>query len=190
MPVSANQGIRTPDPTDPNDPPGDFLELLAGVEPRLVQRFVDSADLANRRPEPEDGELAVLGSEVYVRDNGAWLRLARVSDLAATSATPTLSNGWTNYGGSFGGWTAYKQPSGMVVVQGMLKAGTTAAATTVGAMPGGFRPLVTSDFVVSANTASGITATVRIENTGAIILMHSASAVTLLGSGFAFQATP
>jgi hypothetical protein len=54
--------------------------------------------------------------------------------------TPTLLNGWVNYGGSFHEARYRKLPSGLVEVRGLIKDGTTTSLTVLFNLPAGYRP--------------------------------------------------
>lgn len=104
MSLTTNQGLIVPDPGDNANVPASVTELLsggvtpsAGMENRLVQRFISSTDRASRRPSPNEGELSYLiDTNAYEYYNGsAWVNIAKgyVTDLTrvVTSASVTTT---------------------------------------------------------------------------------------------------
>lgn len=79
-------------------------------------------------------------TKAYV-DPGAW-------------QTPTLINGWSNFGGSFRD-ARYRLNNGRCEVEGMLAAGTTAVATVLFTVAAGFRPSADNVMVVSTSEGNG-----------------------------------
>lgn len=67
--------------------------------------------------------------------------------------TPTLTNGWVNYGSGYNTAAYMKDSLGFVHLKGLIKSGTmTATAFT---LPAGYRPIATYDIVVLSNGTVG-----------------------------------
>lgn len=76
MPTNTtNQQITVPIGTDAADNPQAFLDQIADVENRLVQRYTNLADRTARNPAPTQGELSILNTSTwYDRYTGAkWI---------------------------------------------------------------------------------------------------------------------
>lgn len=61
--VTSNQGIVIPVGTDGADNPTAFVNNVAGVESRLMQRFTNLADRTARNPIPVEGQYADMATE-------------------------------------------------------------------------------------------------------------------------------
>lgn len=72
---TTNQQITYPVGTDLADNPTAFLDMLADVEGRLVQRYTSNADRTARNPAPALGEMSIVTTNTwYDRWTGAkWL---------------------------------------------------------------------------------------------------------------------
>lgn len=68
--------------------------------------------------------------------------------------TPTLTNGWTNYGSGYATCQYRKDPSGFVEVKGLMTDGT--AGSQIFLLPVGYRPLAHRVYATSANNAFGV----------------------------------
>lgn len=66
----------------------------------------------------------------------------------------TLQNGWTDYGGSYGPPRYRKLDSGLVILEGLLKDGTTGTTTPMFTLPAGCRPRV--NLIMKPNENSGL----------------------------------
>lgn len=60
MALTTNQGLELPDGTDNANVPLSMTQYNAGVENRLVQRYLSIADRTARNPLPNEGELSYL----------------------------------------------------------------------------------------------------------------------------------
>jgi hypothetical protein len=69
--------------------------------------------------------------------------------------TPTLLNGWVDYGGSFHEARYRKLPSGLVEVRGLIKDGTTTSPTVLFILPAGYRPAANLIFATLNGGALG-----------------------------------
>jgi hypothetical protein len=107
MSTTTNQGLIVADPSDVNDVPASFTELLsggvtpsAGLESRLVQRYLSAVDRTARNPTPNEGELSYLAdTNIYeFYDGAAWALLVkgyitdstRVVNSAGVTTTETV----------------------------------------------------------------------------------------------------
>ena len=71
-----------------------------------------------------------------------------------TWTSPTLQNGWVNYGS---GWTNLqytKAADGVVTVRGLVKSGTTTGGTTIATLPSGYLPPAQELFATTSTTSS------------------------------------
>lgn len=89
---TTNQQITYPVGTDLADNPTAFLDMLADVENRLVQRYTSDADRTARNPAPTIGELSfVAGGTWYDRWTGTkWLPVTTLKVMK--TATQTVNN--------------------------------------------------------------------------------------------------
>lgn len=96
--VTTNQGITIPVGTDAADNPQAFVDMIAGVEGRLVQRYTSNADRAARNPTPATGEMSlVAGNTWYDRYTGAkWLPCTPISSVKAADQSVNNSTTMTN----------------------------------------------------------------------------------------------
>jgi hypothetical protein len=91
--LTADQGLILPAPSDPDNVPTSFTQYNAGVESRLVKRYLSAADRTARNPTPTEGELSYLLStgslEIY--DGTAWspLFLKLPVGVAASTSSQT-----------------------------------------------------------------------------------------------------
>lgn len=101
--LSTDQGLNLPADPDLNDVATAFAAYNAGVESRLVKRYLNATDRFVRNPSPVQGQLTYLAAEnrydyytgsawAAVFDPGAWMVF--VPTWGAVSGTqPTLGNG-------------------------------------------------------------------------------------------------
>lgn len=87
--TTSNQGLTLPVPADGNNVPSHMGLYNAGVENRLVQRYLNTADRTLRNPSPNKGELSYLSTEDrYETYNGtSWVGLYAAGPW--TTYTPT-----------------------------------------------------------------------------------------------------
>lgn len=73
--TTPDQQIVIPVGTDPADNPDAFVDMIAGVESRLLLRYTSNADRTARNPVPVFGQLSVVGTNTwYDRWTGTkWL---------------------------------------------------------------------------------------------------------------------
>lgn len=99
--------------------------------------------------------------------------------------TPTLQNGWINYGAAYESATYWKDKCEVVHLAGMIKSGTTTAETVIFTLPEGYRPRTSEKFfVVSLNAICVI----DIYSNGAVAIKTGANAGWLSLSGISFRA--
>lgn len=94
MAITTNQGLILPDGADNANVPLTFTNFVttagAGMENRLVQRYLSPADRTARNPLPNEGELSYLADvEQYFTFNGSgqWVPLTKgqVTDTTRTA---------------------------------------------------------------------------------------------------------
>lgn len=99
--------------------------------------------------------------------------------------TPTLQNGWVNYGAAYESATYWKDKCGVVHLAGMIKSGTTTAETVIFTLPEGYRPRASEKFfAVSLNAICVI----DIYSSGAVAIKTGANSGWLSLSGINFRA--
>lgn len=94
MPTNTtNQQITIPIGTDGADNPQAFIDMIADVENRLVQRYTNLADRTARNPAPTQGELSILNTSTwYDRYTGAkWIPVTPIQAFKTASA-PNVNN--------------------------------------------------------------------------------------------------
>jgi hypothetical protein len=98
----------------------------------------------------------------------------------------SLQNGWTNYSGDNGGYTAcryWKDKNGVVHITGLVRYGTTASDTTLFTLPAGYRPRAQEMF--HAYTATGGVCRIDVKANGDVTGSNmSSSFVSLAGITF------
>lgn len=90
---SPNQGITTPVDADTADAPVAFVSFLAGVEPRLVQRYASVADRTTRNPTPTHGQLSYLiDLKRFERFTTLWVPTAGYQATASVATSQTTAS--------------------------------------------------------------------------------------------------
>jgi len=109
---------------------------------------------------------------LVTRHFGAAQITADKVDLSAQPAwiTPTLVNGWADYGSGFSPIRYMKDSMGFVRIRGMVKSGTINA--TMFTLPVGYRPVGTSMFV---GMSGGGAVRIDITATGAVATVGGAA---------------
>lgn len=69
-------------------------------------------------------------------------------------ASPTLTNGWANFGAPNGNASYYRDQFGVVRLSGVIKSGTVGLAAFV--LPANYRPSSTMRFAAESNGAFGV----------------------------------
>lgn len=96
----------------------------------------------------------------------------------------TLSNGWVNYGSTFGTPSASVSVDGYCFLKGMIKSGTTTAATVVGTLPAGMLPAEDSIHLAATNAGSCL---IKITSAGNITLQSAGDATFTSLDGVCFK---
>lgn len=150
MALTANQGLELPDGTDNANVPLAMTNYNTGIEGRLVQRYLSSADRTARNPAPVEGEISYLANtDTYEKFITFWSPLINVpvsmydstgifitSTVYVTTGGPivgrsitvppsgTIRVGWANVAnhssGSGGTYVAAQVNSGTVVGSGAV----------------------------------------------------------------------
>lgn len=137
--------------------------------------------------------IAQQGTAQQIIDGAAGNLFATVARLkayldgrlnAGAWITPTLLNGWTNFGGAEQVAQYRKNADGTVSVRGVLANG--AANTACFTLPTGFRPAAVERFPGYAASATTSVST-AVTTTGEVIPSHIGARVTM--SGITFEAT-
>ena len=98
--------------------------------------------------------------------------------------TPTLQNGWVNYGAGYESATYWKDKCGVVHIAGFIKSGTTTAETVIFTLPEGYRPRAAEKFfAVSLNAICVI----DVYASGAVAIKTGANSGWLSLSGISFR---
>lgn len=124
MALTTNQGLILPDGTDNANVPLTFTDFVttagSGMENRLVQRYLSSADRTARNPVPNEGELSYLAdTNIYESYTGtSWVPLfaPQVFDDDGTNVTGIVSTVYTTAGGPVVGAVITVPLSGQVRV--------------------------------------------------------------------------
>lgn len=92
--TTTNQQIVIPVGTDVADNPDAFVDMIARVENRLVQRYTSNADRAARNPTPATNEMSIIdGNTWYDRYTGTkWLPCTPISAVKTSDQTLTASS--------------------------------------------------------------------------------------------------
>ncbi|MGN6777558.1 SGNH/GDSL hydrolase family protein [Rhizobium sp.] len=106
--------------------------------------------------------------EIWSFSAGVTRKLTRTANLAANTwnrwtgvgEVISLSNSWTAYGAPWKGPTATLTEEGMVLLEGLIKGGVTAAGTVLGTLPTGMWP--TADLLFNC-LSNGGTVKIKIE---------------------------
>lgn len=98
--------------------------------------------------------------------------------------TPTLQNGWVNYGSTYESVTYWKDSCGIVHLAGMIKSGTTTDETVIFTLPEGYRPRESEKFFAVSMNAICV---IDIYSTGNVAIKAGANAGWLSLSGITFR---
>ena len=99
--------------------------------------------------------------------------------LIGATGEPVFANGWLAYGSTYDAPSYWKDLSGVIHLQGMLKSGTLAAAAFT--LPVSYRPTADLVFAVFSNSAFGW---VNVRSTGDVQPNGSNVSVSLSGISF------
>jgi len=100
--------------------------------------------------------------------------------------TPTLLNGWVNYGSGYESATYWKDKCDVVHISGFIKSGSTTDGTVIFNLPEGYRPRASEEFItVSLN----VICVIDIYATGNVAIRTGANGGWLSLSGISFIAS-
>ncbi len=100
---------------------------------------------------------------------------------------PTLSANWSNVGGAYQTVRYYKDPTGIVYLEGSIKkASAGIAGETIFTLPAGYRPLAQLSFPVDANGTYG---KIDVKADGTVIYQAGTATVSMSLSGINFKGT-
>lgn len=119
MALTTNQGFDIPDGTDNANVPLSFTNYNAGVENRVVQRYLSIADRTARNAAPNEGEQSYLADlnryEWYTGTD--WIQLVPASTSSTDAAAFFVTSlTFTTVGAGLVGNTVVVPPSGRVRV--------------------------------------------------------------------------
>ncbi|MGN6774789.1 SGNH/GDSL hydrolase family protein [Rhizobium sp.] len=131
--------------------------------------------------------------EIWSYGAGVTRKLSRTANLSGNSwnrwtgvgEAISLSNGWVAYGSPWKGPTATLTEEGIVVVEGLIKGGTTTAGTAIGTLPSGMWPTAMLLFDCMAN---GANVKIQIDTSGVITAFSTADGTYTSLSGITFLA--
>jgi hypothetical protein len=101
-------------------------------------------------------DLTLNGKEGSISLGLGGMALQHTSGVTITQeswATPSLQNGWVNYGSGEQTMRYRKDSNGTVWLQGVIKFGTTTSGTLILTLPAGYRPGLTLNLTGLANNA-------------------------------------
>lgn len=102
----------------------------------------------------------------YIYDGTGWMYVGGASPAVIAAA---LQNSWVNFGDPWQPAGYYKDGSGVVHIEGMIKNGTTASTTLLFTLPAGYRPPKDSAFVTkSVEGTSQDPQSVNVTSTGRV----------------------
>lgn len=150
--------------------------------------FTDVGLLGDYAPQVGDS-VALLGqSSGAGSDPASWLALGAISGSSAVTPSfePVLLNGWVNFDPvNWSPATYWRDASGVVHIEGLVRSGITVAGTPIFVLPEGFRPSNNLLFAVIANNAIG---RVDVKASGAVTAEVASAAFTSLS--ISFRAAP
>lgn len=121
---------------------------MARVIDQYLGRRLQDMDLMKERLEvlfgvrgAEADHAVRWGSLMQVRD-----ALNEIAERDSGWRTPTLINGWEDYGGEYGPIAYRRLASGLVVIEGLIRNGTVGTSTAAFNLPPGFRPRIRQIF--------------------------------------------
>lgn len=104
--------------------------------------------------------------------------------IDTSTAMLSLQNGWVAFGGVYAEPRYYKDGSGVIHVEGLMKSGTTTSGTVVAVLPVGYRPDKTLMFFTGTNTGP---ATVEVHSSGNIVASGGFSTTWTSLAGISFK---
>ena len=125
------------------------------------------------------GETYLPGDAAGIRNTGG-----RYDGKSYNTTSLTLQNSWVAFGGGFQSPQATLTAEGLVVIEGLIKSGTTTANTTLTTLPSGYRPAAPQLFIVA--TSSG-TCRIQVGSDGTVVCHNAADATYTSLSGITFR---
>jgi hypothetical protein len=105
--------------------------------------------------------------ELFIGHSSGNQRIPIVPSLSAAPwITPTLFNGWVNYGSGQASVGYYKDDLGVVHIKGFIKNGVTTGGNVIFSLPAGYRPLEILTYSTASNGAYGQT---YVKDTGDVV---------------------
>lgn len=108
----------------------------------------------------------LCSSTTYKALGNTTLKVKKIVPTSESWTTPTLLNSWVDYGGNFAVPRYYKDASGTVFIQGLIKSGTIDSA--IFSLPAGYRPGATLMIEVDSSGHVG-DSSLRIYNSGSVL---------------------
>lgn len=139
-------------------PPGNLL-LAAGAN-GWADWQINTAGAVQERGSPSTTYLG-LQTLFYPGTTGTW-------------TSPTLQNGWVNYGSGWANLQYTKASDGVVTVRGLVKSGTTTGGTVIANLPAGYQP--PTQYLFCTPSYSEVFGRVDVTSTGNIIIQSGSNA--------------
>ena len=194
VPLASVEGnVPAPTVVNASEEAAGIAELATAEETNAgadASRIVTPARLSGRTAtEARTGlvELATAAETQGGTDSSRAVHPAGLKAAATPEARtiPSLLNGWVSYGAPYLTPGYYKDPAGLVHLQGTVKSG--AVPSTVFTLPVGYRPPADLPFSVAAVDSRTSTTRLEVRATGAVVLTSGASSETSL-NGVYFRA--
>ena len=151
----------------------DYPETGLGTRAALEKFFIPINSVLAATKE------ALAGKITFAQNLNCEIKTLEVTTPASDWITPTLSTGWTNYGGAGGEPASYRKDStGTVYLKGLV---TSAAAGTAFVLPAGFRPDTAGQFATALSVGGvGTYGRLSVDSVGNV--WFPANAPTTFGS--------
>lgn len=127
----------------------------------------------------------LVSCQVDVVQRVGVLEMQKANKYQPQWITPTLLNGWENYGFSYSQAGYYKDDMGLVHIRGLIKSGVTEAPAFI--LPKGYRPRFTTVFVGISSSGAYEFAYIRV-NSGGLVTIVKGGNVYLSLDGISFLA--
>jgi len=157
--------------------------LDAGFWPDYSQLFVDEANHAIGLVEVRSS-----GTAYVLTGSSSWTSICNMvlptAEVAGWISFSSFTNGWQNYDGGYAPLRYYKDPQGVVHLDGLLKSGTVGSGVFACTLPVEYHPSHYQIFLANAHYEAGL---IQVRPDGSVE-MHTASATWTSFSGFSFFA--
>jgi hypothetical protein len=141
----------TPIATSPSTVQGILEWLKSQMDSTVLGQFPDGS-ITDVKLSDAPTEIKTRFSEHKVDGTAHGVNL-KADKIQEAWITPTLLNGWLNFGGAFDEASYMKDSLGFVHIKGLVQSGS--AASAIFNLPPGYRPIKHLSFVTTANDAIG-----------------------------------